>query len=360
MKRMRVFIVALAACLAPAAALAQAPTFNSTGLVVTTCGTLPTPFVAGRAGPFTVEAATGKLCDSGGGGGGGDATAANQVLQIAQETAFNTALGAMADAACATDNGTCSTIALIKRTNQRLTTINTTLGSPFQAGGSIGNTSFGATQATAANLNAQVVGPAASGAALSGNPVRIGLSDGTNAQNLLAAIALGDGVNGNNTAATGGFVWNGTTWDRMPGTTAGVTVRSPVAANFLATATLGAGSAIIGNVRIDQTTPGTTNNVTVSPLPRSARNFPGCSVTTSSAECLAASTAVTFLQVQNTGTANAIACRFGNTAALNSATSFQLASGQGASWGPNTGGVPTGALNCIAATGTTPLYVEWN
>lgn len=38
-----------------------------------------------------------------------------------------------------------------------LTTINTTLGSPFQAGGSIGNTSFQATQATAANLNATVV-----------------------------------------------------------------------------------------------------------------------------------------------------------------------------------------------------------
>lgn len=38
------------------------------------------------------------------------------------------------------------------------TTVNTTLGSPFQAGGSIGNTSFGATQATAANLNATVVG----------------------------------------------------------------------------------------------------------------------------------------------------------------------------------------------------------
>jgi hypothetical protein len=39
-----------------------------------------------------------------------------------------------------------------------LTTINTTLGSPFQAGGSIANTSFAATQATAASLNATVVG----------------------------------------------------------------------------------------------------------------------------------------------------------------------------------------------------------
>lgn len=43
--------------------------------------------------------------------------------------------------------------------------LNSTLGSPFQAGGSIGNTTFGATQATAANLNATVVGT--SGASLS-------------------------------------------------------------------------------------------------------------------------------------------------------------------------------------------------
>lgn len=42
--------------------------------------------------------------------------------------------------------------------NDRLKTINTTLGTPFQAGGSIGNTSFEATQATAASLNATVVG----------------------------------------------------------------------------------------------------------------------------------------------------------------------------------------------------------
>lgn len=80
-----------------------------------------------------------------------------------------------------------------------------------------------------------VGGAAASGAALSGNPVRVGLSDGTNAQNWLAAIALLDGVNGNNTGAVAGWVWNGTTWDRMPGTTAGVTVRNPTAANLNAT-----------------------------------------------------------------------------------------------------------------------------
>lgn len=121
-----------------------------------------------------------------------------------------------------------------------------------------------------------------------------------------------------------------------------------------------AGTAIIGKVGIDQTTPGTTNNVSVSPLPRAARNFPGCTVGTSSGSCLTASTAVSFLQVQNTSTGAAIACAFGATPVLNSSTSLQLAAGQSASWGPVTAGVPTGALNCIASSASTPLYVEWN
>ena len=41
-------------------------------------------------------------------------------------------------------------------TNAELITINTTLGSPFQAGGSIGNTSFIATQSSGANLHVDV------------------------------------------------------------------------------------------------------------------------------------------------------------------------------------------------------------
>lgn len=122
---------------------------------------------------------------------------------------------------------------------------------------------------------------------------------------------------------------------------------------------LPAGTAIIGQVGIDQTTVGTTNNVTVSPLPRTARNFPGATVGASSAQALAASTAVKFLQIQNTHASNTVACAFGATAVLNSSTSVQLAAGQSASWGPLTGGVPTGALNCIASGASTPLYVEW-
>ena len=70
----------------------------------------------------------------------------------------NTDIGPPGATACATDTGSCSINALAQRLAQRLTTINTTLNSPFQAGGSIGNTSFAATQVTAANLNATVVG----------------------------------------------------------------------------------------------------------------------------------------------------------------------------------------------------------
>lgn len=75
----------------------------------------------------------------------GAATAANQTTQI-------TNMGAPGDTACATDNGSCSLNAQNSRTNQRLTTINTTLGTPFQAGGSIANTSFASTQSGTWNI----------------------------------------------------------------------------------------------------------------------------------------------------------------------------------------------------------------
>ena len=70
----------------------------------------------------------------------------------------NTNLGAPGATACASDTASCSTNQQMQRLAQRLTTINTTLNAPFQANGSIGNTSFAATQATASALNATVVG----------------------------------------------------------------------------------------------------------------------------------------------------------------------------------------------------------
>lgn len=111
---------------------------QSTYQVVAACGTVPSTPAVGAVRVGYMDQ-TGKLCTAASVVGGGDASAANQVLQIAQETAFNTALGLIADAACATDNGTCDVIALLKRGNQRLTTINTTLGTPMQAtGGTVG------------------------------------------------------------------------------------------------------------------------------------------------------------------------------------------------------------------------------
>jgi hypothetical protein len=86
--------------------------------------------------------------------------------------------------------------------------------------------------------------------------------------------------------------------------------------------------------------------------------FSGCTVGISSAQCLAAGT-YNHVQFVNNSTAN-IACAWGGTAVLSSATSIQLAPGQPALWGPATAGVPTVALNCIAAAASSPLYLETN
>ncbi len=94
--------------------------------------------------------------------------------------------------------------------------------------------------------------------------------------------------------------------------------------------------------------------------PRTPHNFPGCTVGVLSATCLAASTAVNWLQIQNTSTAANIACSFAGGATLNSSTSVQLAPGQSASWGPNTSGVPSGAMACTASVAASPLYIEWD
>lgn len=93
-----------------------------------------------------------------------------------------------------------------------------------------------------------------------------------------------------------------------------------------------------------------------------SRHFSGCSVGVASAQCLAAATAKSFVQVQNASASGGatIACNWGSAAVLNDKGSFQLQPGQAASWGPNTAGLPSGALNCIASGGATQLWLEWN
>lgn len=88
-----------------------------------------------------------STCSGGGGGGGGAVTAAAASFQ----DGYSTTMGALADAACSTDAGTCSELALIKRTNARLSTLIGAVGSPLQAGNITLNGGNGTSTATAAN-----------------------------------------------------------------------------------------------------------------------------------------------------------------------------------------------------------------
>ncbi len=131
--------------------------------------------------------ADGSINTSGGGGGGGAVTVADGA-DVTQ--------GAVADTA-STAGGVGTLSAKLRLMTTQLGTLNTTLGTPFQAGGSIGNTAFGIT----------------------------------------GAIPAGTNVIGHVITDTGS-------------TTVVTTLPALVA-----------GSAIIGKVGIDQTTPGTTNLV---------------------------------------------------------------------------------------------------
>lgn len=95
------------------------------------------------------------------------------------------------------------------------------------------------------------------------------------------------------------------------------------------------------------------------PARPASRNFVGCLVGATNTVCLVAGRGKTFLQMENVHSSNSIACAWGSVAVLNDKSSVQLASGQAASWGPQTGGVPSDELDCIASGGSTPLYLEW-
>jgi hypothetical protein len=145
-------------------ALCAALLLGSPALAQTASGVPPTygtPGSLSRAGAMSVvglENGTGAICLIGsdttcqlppgtGGGGGGPVTgAAGSFVD-----GWSVTGGSTTDTACLTDNGTCSQIALLKRENQRLTSLITAVGSPLQAGGSVGNTGFNALQGGSAN-----------------------------------------------------------------------------------------------------------------------------------------------------------------------------------------------------------------
>lgn len=130
MKRL-VWLALVALSLAwPTAALAQLQ-----ATTVDSCG--DRSYSAGLLNNLTIDK-TGNLCSSatGGGGGGGAVTVADGA-DVTQ--------GAIADAA-ATAGGAGTVSAKLRAVTTQLDAILTALGTPLQAGGSIGNTTFAATQ----------------------------------------------------------------------------------------------------------------------------------------------------------------------------------------------------------------------
>lgn len=184
MKRLAILLAC--ALIIPGAALAQdvstpPPTYKSPN-----GGILPTTGVA------TVGRDTGSglpcwvgLTSTCGPSGGGPVTA----VAGAYATGFSVDIGTKGDPACATDNGSCGLIALFARNNQRITSLITAMGSPFQAGGSIGNTSFGISGTLPAFASTPTVNAVQSGAyivqptdavAATGSPATISTSGSVN------------------------------------------------------------------------------------------------------------------------------------------------------------------------------------
>lgn len=81
---------------------------------------------------LSITTGTGLPALTGGGGGSGGGGAVTAAASSYAD-GYATTMGALADAACGTDNGSCSSQALLKRQNQRITSMITALGSPVQA-----------------------------------------------------------------------------------------------------------------------------------------------------------------------------------------------------------------------------------
>jgi hypothetical protein len=144
----------------------------------------------------------------------------------------------------------------------------TALGSPFQAGGSIGNTAFTANAGT--NLNTSALATQATLASILTALSSVAVTGPLTDTELRATPVPVSG-----TVTTGGLTDTQLRATAVPVSATNLDIRDLVFATDKVDASgtvlgagtneigkLAAGSAIIGNVRIDQTTPGTTNKVT--------------------------------------------------------------------------------------------------
>lgn len=183
MRRLGVFLLSGAvATLLMLPVSAQAQQQPALGNVVATCGTPNSTYAAGDNRPLTQDI-TGTLCSQSGGGGSGGAVWGPNAVGVAAAHP-PVIIGGTADA---TATGTVQVLKVDSSGNGYVT------------------------------ISAQ----GSNGAASPTKSILVGVSDGTNLQQLIAPIDLTDGVNGNNMIANGNYVYNGASWDRMPGSAAG-------------------------------------------------------------------------------------------------------------------------------------------
>jgi hypothetical protein len=225
MKSIR-WLVALCA-LVLLAPLAPASAQTVAAITVSSCGTPPGTPVAGVSNWLTQDT-TGKLCTSATGGGGSSYTVTGgaagglanlytpaggsdgttyRMFKLDSSGDLNVVVpasgfasgagvdgwdltqGAKADTACATDNGTCSLAALIKRTNQDLTTLNTTAGGAIPAGSAIIG-KVGIDQTTPGTTNGtQDAATSATGSAVSSKAIYAGAVSSGNLTGIIQADA---------------------------------------------------------------------------------------------------------------------------------------------------------------------------
>ena len=108
------------------------------------------------------------------------------------ESDFDTKIGSLTETAPGTDTASSGLNGRLQRIAQRLTSLITALGSPFQAGGSIGNTTFASTVADGANVALGVVSDAAVTAGATGT---ISAKLRSISRDLVANIVLAAGTN---------------------------------------------------------------------------------------------------------------------------------------------------------------------
>lgn len=176
----------------------------------------------------------------------GGATSANQTSEM-------TLIGPVTETAPASDTASSGLNGRQQRIAQRLTTINTTLGTPFQAGGSIGNTTFAATQSGTWNIT-NVSGTISLPTGASTSAAQ------TSAQTSLTSIATNTTNAATTTLQTAGNVLLGAVTETAPASdtaSSGINGRLQRIAQNLTTmnaTALPAGTAVIGAVQPTITT----------------------------------------------------------------------------------------------------------